>query len=77
MKKKIKSDITAFVSDFYSSGRYDVYTEDYIERHYNESNPAIKAKKMIQVFRRHGVLVSSDRKNISKGQKRQSHQSND
>ena len=67
-QEKIKSDITAFVSDFYSSGRYDVYTEDYIERHYNESNPAIKAKKMIQVFRRHGVLVSSDRKNRSKGE---------
>lgn len=67
-QEKIKSDITAFVSDFYSSGRYDVYTEDYIERHYNESNPTIKAKKMIQAFRRHGVLVSAGKKNRSKGE---------
>lgn len=65
-QEKIKSDITAFVSDFYTNGRYNTFTDDYIERHFNESNPTIRPKKMIQTFRKYGVLVPSEKK-VTKG----------
>ena len=61
-QEKVKTDILSFVSDFYSSGRFEDFTEDYIAKHYSRTNPTVPIKKMIQAFKRNGVLVRNPRK---------------
>jgi hypothetical protein len=61
-QERIKKDILSFVADFYSSGQFSEWTDDYIKKHYLRANPVVPFKRLFAIFKEYGLLVRNDKK---------------
>lgn len=61
-QERIKRDIISFVADFYSSGQFSEWSEEYIKKHYLMANPVVPYKKIFAAAKDTGLLVRNEKK---------------